>query len=282
MSPKANANANGEAGVQPPVEPVVAPIVSHCAHWGWDEHQYFGHQVFGELLGAESLTGLTALSVLGRRLEADELGVLDDIAVALTLADPRIWPLKLARTLASYGGSMAGMAGSLLVQSDARIGPWTGQKSAELLAAWHSEITATGISLDDLLTEHLKSNRFVWGFGTPFRERDERLVAFTARIRARGRHGLPFWSLFSAAAEVVTRLRGVAPNMGMGVAAAMLDLGVRPEQAGALSAALMSHMFLANAIEGAENPSEALRRLPTCAVEYAGRGARVSPAANNE
>jgi len=31
------------------------------AHWGWDEHRYFGHGVFQDLAGRESLTGLTAL-----------------------------------------------------------------------------------------------------------------------------------------------------------------------------------------------------------------------------
>ncbi len=258
----------------------LSPIHTHLAHWGWDEHQYFGHRVFGELLGSESLTGLTALSVLGRRLEPEALAVLDDIAVALTLADPRIWPLKLARTLSSYGGSIAGMAGSLLVQSDARIGPWTGQKSAELLTEWHSRVTTTSATLEEVVQEYLSSHRFVWGFGTPFREKDERLVAFTSRIQAGGRDALPFWKIFSSASVIVQRERGAAPNMGMGVAAALLDIGVRADQAGALSAALMSHMFLANAIEGSQLSCETLRCLPEETVQYTGRAPRLSPAAS--
>ena len=48
-------------------------IPTRSAHWGWDEHQYFGHAVFGELAGNESLTGMVALSVLGRRLERADM-----------------------------------------------------------------------------------------------------------------------------------------------------------------------------------------------------------------
>jgi len=68
---------------------------TRSAHWGYEEHQYFGHAVFAELRGKESLSGLTALSVLGRRLSREACALLDEAAVCLTLADPRIWPLKL-------------------------------------------------------------------------------------------------------------------------------------------------------------------------------------------
>ncbi len=43
-------------------------LTTHCAHWGFHEHRYFGHEVFEDLLGQETFTGLTVLAVLGRRL----------------------------------------------------------------------------------------------------------------------------------------------------------------------------------------------------------------------
>lgn len=255
----------------------VEPIATRCAHWGWDEHQYFGYRVFGELLGSESLTGLTALSVLGRRLDGDALALLDDAAVALTLADPRIWPLKLSRTLASYGGSIAGAAGGLVVQGDSRIGPWTVQKAAELLAAWHARLCGGHETPEAVVRDYLRSHRFVWGFGTPFRPKDERLVAFERRVEVRGRDQLGFWKLFRSASEVVQLLRATPPNMGMGVAAALLDLGVRPSETGTLATALMFHMFVANAMEGASAPSDTLRQLPDGSISYKGRAPRSSP-----
>jgi hypothetical protein len=258
----------------------VESIITHCAHWGYDEHQYFGHAVFQELLGHETLTGLTALSVIGKRLRRDALEVLDDAAAALTLADPRIWPLKLTRTLASYGGSIAGVAAGLLVQEDSRIGPWTVQKSAELLAQWHQDSFVSGVRLESVVGDYLDAHHFVWGFGTPFREQDERLIAFERRIRLRERDGLTFWRLFQDAGRMVHLARKTPPNMGMGVAAALLDLGVRPEETGALATALMSHMFMANGIEGAKNAPAVLRCLPTSAVRYKGRAPRPSPASS--
>jgi hypothetical protein len=84
-------------------------LPTRVAHAEWGVNRYFGFPV-PDLLGDETLTGLVALAVGARRLPAAEREVLDDIAVAMTLADPRIWPLKMTRLVASYGGGLAGMA----------------------------------------------------------------------------------------------------------------------------------------------------------------------------
>lgn len=250
---------------------------TRCAHWGWTEHRYFGYPVFGELLGRETFTGLTVLSVLGRRLPPECLGVVDDLAVSLTLADPRIWPLKLARLLAAYGGAVAALGGGLCLQEGARLGPWTGQQAAELLVQFQTELGgAHAPSLRELVLRYLHEHRFIWGFGTPFRDRDERLIAFRERIVLRGRHTLPFWRLFDAISEIVSEARGVQPNMGMGFAAACLDMGLMVEEVGPLATALMQHMFLANAIEQASTTRSTLVRLPDDSVSYVGAGPRVS------
>src|SRR6185369_4355607 len=85
-------------------------------------------------------TGLTVLSVLGRRLTSDACAVVDDVACTLTLADPRIWPLKLTRLISAYGSTLPAAAAGLLSEEDARIGPWTGAKSAEVLLAFDAVI----------------------------------------------------------------------------------------------------------------------------------------------
>lgn len=252
---------------------------THSAHWGWNEHQYFGHRVFEELAGNETLTGLTVLSVVGRRLSAEENAVLDDAACTLTLADPRIWPLKLSRVIASYGATLPAAAAGLLSEENARIGPWTCAKAAELLLAFRSQLgpgTDDADALKRLVRVYLDEHRFVWGFGTPFRERDERLVAFRACIERRARAALPFWCLMNDVSAIVLEARGTEPNMGLAIAAAFLDLGMTPHQVGALASALMQHMFLAHAVE-ASHVGAALRELPPSYVSFAGRGPRVSP-----
>jgi hypothetical protein len=254
-------------------------LSTHCAHWGWTEHRYFGHAVFGELLGPGTVTSLTALSVLGRALPAESLGVVDDMAVALTLADPRIWPLKLTRLLASYGSAVAAMGGGLSVQEGARIGPWTTQQAAALLSQFSMDLGGLAPSPDSVravVLRYLEAHRFVWGFGTPYRERDERLIAFRERIVARGRHTLPYWRLFDAISTVVVERRGTEPNMGMGVAAACLDLGLSTTEVGPLATALMQHMFVANAVEQAKAPAPLLQKLPDEWVDYSGHAPRQS------
>jgi hypothetical protein len=259
-------------------------LPTHTAHWGWDEHSYFGQRVFGELAGRESLTGLMALSVLGRRLSAEQCAVLDDAAACVTLADPRIWPLKLTRVIAAHGGMTAGAAAGLLMQEDARIGASTSAKAAELLVELHLQLVGTGFdaqSVEAVVRAYLDKHHFVWGFGTPFRDRDERLIAFWACLERRGRRRLPFMRTLDAIAAVVTPARQTEPNMGMAIAAAFLDLGLNVHEVWPMSTALMQHMFFAHAIEGARQAPAVLQRLPDRCIDYVGREARESPRARS-
>lgn len=249
------------------------------AHWGWDEHRYFGHGVFEQLAGQESLCGLTALSVLGRRLSPEDCAVLDDAAACLTMADPRIWPLKLTRVIAAHGGALAGAAAGLLIEEEARIGPWACAKSAELLLEVNPGGAAELVSgaVESAVRARLGAQHFVWGFGTPFRKRDERLVAFWRCLERRGRRQLPYIRTVDAVAQLVTAECHAEPNMSLAVAAALLDLGVRLHEVGPLATALMQHMFLAHGVEGARQAPELLQRLPDRYIRYVGSAPRTSP-----
>jgi hypothetical protein len=254
---------------------------TRSAHWGWDEHRYFGHRVFADLTGSESLTGMMALSITGRRLPADQVGLLDDAAGALTLADPRIWPLKLTRVIAAYGSVIPALCAGTLLEDGARIGPWAVLEGAKVLIDLEG---ALGGSLEQghvrsVVEAYLREHRFVWGFGTPFRQKDERLVAFRTCVERRGKHVLPHWKTMEAVAAIVRELRHDEPNIGIALAAVMLDMGLSPKQIGALVVALMEHMFFAHAVEGSERSYGSLRELPAEYVTYRGRAPRSSPRA---
>jgi hypothetical protein len=220
--------------------------------------------------------------VAGRTLPADCIGLIDDVAGALTLADPRIWPLKLTRLLASYGSTMPAVAAGLLMEEDARIGPWAFTHAAHTLLELH---TALGGEIEDAARVRettkrvLADHAFVWGFGTPFRPYDERLVALREHVVRRGRDQLPFYRLMNLVSDVVRETRRAEPNVGIAVAALFLDMGLAPPQIGALVAGLMQHMFFAQAVEGAEQADAVLRQLPDASLDYAGREPRVSPRA---
>lgn len=255
---------------------------TRSGHWGWDEHRYFGHRVFEDLTGKQSLTGIVALSVLRRTLPAEEIAVLDDMAGVVTLADPRIWPLKLTRLIASYGAAIPAVAAGLLMEEGARIGPSTGVGAAELLQRFHQRI---GGRVEDrahvhaVVTEYLQEHSFVWGFGTPYRSRDERFIAFRECMRRRGRDRLPYFRTMEAVAEVVRAERNAEPNIGSAVAAVSLDLGLTPFEVGVLSTVMMQHMFFGHAVDEASAPSAVLTKLPDEYVRYRGRKPRTSPRA---
>jgi hypothetical protein len=55
-----------------------------------------------------------------------------------------------------------------------------------------------------------------------------------------------------------------------------LDIGIEPERAGVALAVMMSHVFLAHALEAATHDGPRLHSLPAEAVEYRGAPPRHS------
>lgn len=247
-----------------------------------DDNHFHGHAVAGELCGRESVTGLIALAVLGRRLDEDEKAVLDDLAVVMTVADPRIWPLKLVRVVSSYGRALPALAAAQLCIEDALIGHWTTGAAAAQLAQLR-EALGTRAADDDAVAMEVErvfaSGRRLMGFGVPFREQDERVVALRRCLAARGRIDRPHFRLFERVAQAVYTQKKLSPNIGVAVGAACLDLGATPRQASLLSVALGQTDYLANAVEGAAQAAPILRELPQAHVRYVGKPPRQSPRA---
>jgi hypothetical protein len=255
-------------------------IPTRCAHWGYTEHRFFGHAVFAELAGHESITGLLALSALGRRFTQEQCAIIDDVATCASLADPRIWPLKLTRLVAAYGSTGPAIAAGLLILEGARIGPWPTVKVAETLIELHAKIGGREDDAQFVAREvcaYFEQRQTICGFGTPLRAHDERLVAFRECMHIRKRDSLPYWRTMEAVVVAAQSRRKLEPNISIAVTAAFLDLGVSVEQIGPLTLSTMFHMFLANGVEGAAQSSAVLRELPEDRIRYTGRSARTSP-----
>jgi len=90
---------------------------------------------------------------------------------------------------------------------------------------------------------------------------------------------LPYWKTMEAIIEPIRTARKSEPNIGVAVAAVMLDMGLSPIQIGALNVGLMQHMFFAHALESAAAPGNVLRELPEAYIAYRGRRPRSSPRA---
>jgi hypothetical protein len=255
---------------------------TRSAYWAFDEPRYFGHRAFGELAGRETWTGLMALSIFGRRLPPELCGVLDDAVGALTLADPRIWPLKLTRVVGSYGGFLPALCAGMLMENGAHIGPWACVDAANVLQALHAEIGGREddrAHVREILAAYRKKHRFVWGFGTPYRGRDERVITFRECMKRRGRTDLPYYRTMQAVSLAMKEATNAEPNIGGVLASVLLDMGLSPNDVGALVVALVQHMFFAQAMESAKTPNLTVRELPPEYVTYRGREPRASPRA---
>lgn len=257
-------------------------IRTRVAALGFPEHRFRGHAVFEELVGTETNASLIGLAVGGRRLTAEETAVLDDMSAVLLVADPRIWPLKLIRIVASHGGILAGYAAGHMVVEGDRIGPPTSRYAAELLVQLRR---AVGDRIDDreaianAARELIAQRKRLIGYGIPFRPYDERYVALRDRIIARGRAGLPYFGLQEVLSEVVKAERRLPPNIGIGTAAVVLDMGFSPTEAASIIHFINQPVFIANAFEAGTEPSPELRLLPALSIAYSGTEPRRSPRA---
>jgi hypothetical protein len=260
------------------VEPIPTRVALHC----YGENRFFGHGALADLLGTETLTGLVAMAVTGRRPSDSQRSVLDEVATMMTSGDPRIWPLKLTRVVSSYGGTLAGFAAGYLALEGDTIGPWVTGHSAAQLRELREEI---GDRIDDApfvgsrVAAFVTRTKRVFGYGVPLRTSDERMDALQRRIAVGGRDLLPHWLLQEALSREMREAKKVSPNICVGVAALLLDSGFTPFEASALTIFVNQHLFVANAVEGARQATQDLRKLPDECVRYTGIAARESPRA---
>lgn len=243
------------------------------------DNRFRGYALNGELVGAHSMASMAALAVGGPLLVGEERALLEDLAVAVTVADPRIWPLKAARIAGAYGSMFAAIAAGNLALERALMG----MESCVTVARRLVEVRPLAATLDDVaLAAHLAvawPERRPPGFGVPARAEDERVVGITARVRARGADERPFFRLYERIARVSRARRGLEANLQLVFAALALDLGFAAETIGAMAWSTAQIALQANAVEAAREPAALLRRLPDAAIDYIGPAPRLSPRA---
>jgi hypothetical protein len=255
-------------------------IPTRVAHAYWDEHAFRGHRVFADLLGQMSTSGLLVLALSGVRLNPDECAFIDELFVAVTFADPRIWPLKVSRIVGAYGGFVPAFAAGYLSVDGASVGPGPCSASSRSLRQVFEAIRGDVDDTDavaEALRDQLAEGARLPGFGVPFRPKDERFAAVHRCAMARGRDREQYWRLLESVVTVVRREKRLEPNLAIALAAVVLDMGFDTEVLDAVIASFFLPAFLANSIEAATEPAPALRVLPIDCVEYGGRPARNSP-----
>lgn len=227
---------------------------------------------------SENFWSLVSLSIGHVRLDDMECEIVGACVNLCGVGDPRIWPLKVARLVGSYGHTFAAIAAANSMLDHVPIGAWGTRMAAEFL----QEIVQTSDGPDDdanIAVDVVGRRKFIPGFGVAGRESDERLDQFAPwydeKVVDKGRH----WKLFQVVAEQLERDRGLKANIGGAFAASCLDIGFSAAQVGMLAGYAANWAVFANAWEANRESPEVLRKLPDEYVEYVGPAPRLSPRA---
>lgn len=249
------------------------PIQTRAGLIGHDDNRFLGRSVFGQFVYEVQSPSDAMAAAMGIPLNPENREAIRLVALATTSPDARVWPLKLCRLLSSYGDPVAGFYGAQLVSAGPIMGPGAAANAAaglDFIARRLKEGEELGAAV--ATWKGLNRGR-LGGFGVPFRAEDERLVALRPLIAGSSLEQRPFWKL---SLRLIEGMAPEVPNVALAVAALLLDSGVTHKHCGMALSVLMTHVFLANALEASETDGAALYRLSAEVVEYAGAGPRVT------
>ncbi|HTQ03608.1 MAG TPA: hypothetical protein VMI54_07115 [Polyangiaceae bacterium] len=257
-------------------------LPTQVGHVGPDHHRFRGFDVGRDLVGHETYWSVISLAIGGPRLAPDDSRLLDDLATSLVGPDPRIWPWKLCRLMSAYGRFSTGMAGPLIMMSSGSVGPAALAAVARFFEELARELgpdDADDAALGRALDHKLERSPRPPGFGTPFRNQDERNAPILALVRAHGRERGRYFSLVERAAPLVLEKKQLPMNAAALVSGICLDLGFSSEQIDVFGILLLVANTVANSFEGSRTAPAVLKRLPREFVRYVGQPPRPSPRA---
>jgi hypothetical protein len=246
---------------------------------GWatfGDNLFRGHSIAMDLFEQTTTWSALSLGLGNRRLSSDESAFLDDLALAISAADPRIWPLKVAWLVGCYGSAFAGVAA--VHQFIARCGvgpgvaPAAGRLWLELDAAAEGTPDRRG-AIIDFLAGMKARGEILPGFGVPGRHEDERLALVRRTAVNHHRDHMRFFRLLQETDDATESL-GVRVNVVAAAAACYLDLGFAPAELGPIMLVSMLHTLWANAAEAARLQPTSLRCVDLDDVDYLGRPER--------
>lgn len=237
------------------------------------DNRFLGKSVFEDWATMLSSPTEAVMAALGVEVNAENAEAFRLIALCGMSPDARVWPLKLTRLLSSWGDAVAGFFGAQLVTAGRVMGPGAAGGAAQMLSWFDAHLGAEPSApevAEALATWKRERPGPLQGFGVPFRPVDERRAAMIKLSHGRPVSKRRFWQLHLRLAEA---LPTVPPNVALCFAALLLDSGVPPEHCGLATSLLMSHVFLAHAIEGSKTDG-AVNEWPVSALEFHGTPAR--------
>lgn len=213
-----------------------------------DDHELRGRLVFAELLGKASFMQVAALAIAGVELSRSDAELLDDIGVLAQLADPRIWPLAVTRSIAATGGTLAeAVVAGIATLCTAQM---TGIPSAELIR--FLDRVRPGESVEDAARAALSRGERIPGVGRPVLRGDERVRPMLEAMARHHRLEGPSVRLARELDAFLTREKGLGVNSAGYCGALMRDLGFAPNAAAAFCLIYFLVPILTHATGGPE------------------------------
>lgn len=217
------ARPHRELAVLPPelsLEPEVARMRPDL-----DDHEVRGRLLFGELLGERSFFQVAALAIAGLELGRSDSEMLGELGVVTQLADPRIWPLTVARRVAGHGGSLAGsvVAGLATLCTEQMTVLPVGAFMRFLDRV--DERVGEGDTVEGMLREIVQSGERIPGVGRPVLRGDERVPWKLDVAKRFGRDRGRSIQLAQRIDEAIFELKGLRVNSAGFQGALLRDLG---------------------------------------------------------
>jgi hypothetical protein len=200
------------------------------------DHEIRGRLLFRELGKGRSFFQVAAWSIAGLDLDARDARLLEQLGVNTQLLDPHIWPLAVARRIASFGGpTVRSLVGGMAALFTPNI---TIEPVASFMR-FLDEVDAAvrgGSSVERVVASELRRHRRIAGFGRPVLGPDERVPHALRLAKRLGRAGGPSVLLARAVEEELRRAKGLRINSAGLQGAIMRDIGFAPDAAAAFCA----------------------------------------------
>lgn len=233
------------------------------------DHEIRGKLLFGEILGKKSFFQLAAWAIAGLDLSPSDAELLEQVGIICVYADPKIWPLTVARRAGAHG---AGLAGGLVAGVAAMC---TRNMTSQPVAGFMRFLDrvdaemASGKSLDEVVAAALASRERIPGVRRPVTGTDERLPPLMATFERFGRADGPSLRLMRRLDEAFAAHKGLRLNAAAPIGAVLRDIGFTPRAAGGFTMIYFVVPLLAQVMFGEEHGSEKVARARQSAAKPA-------------
>ena len=234
-----------------------------------DTYLFFGKAV-------ESFRGQSHWSMLAQALgdgpiSKSDSHFLDEIFVALLAPDPRIWPIKAGRMVASYGDPYAGLACANNLLALGVGGPSHTKQDAKLLLETKANPNERVALVRRLAKEENTTFRVF------YRNADERHMLLKAWTLDTELSTRPHYKLMlEIEDEVLSVAKQKSTSVTFSLAAVLLDMGISAENTGHFAVLGVTPQIFANTLEAAIRKEYEYRKLASKVIHYDGAKPRRS------